>query len=440
MANKKKDPMEELYKQMRSGNIDLSKIDFSSNISSDSVLKEDDEEAYNKLFNQMRNGNVDLSKIEFKSSLKNEEENNEISMNQSDAQNDEWFKGGLLEDGYQFGDLSKTVVGTVGDVSTNVVHGIMNIGEGIGDLIQYGAAGIKDLVGDTEGAAQLREDAKFDSVGSLFKPVEEEIDKYSVLGEKSDNLTQTLGYVAGMTAVSIASGGTATALGASGTTAATMATVGSTATTFTSSMGQGMTEAYENGATDTEALIYGAISGAGEAATELMFGGLGKAAGAVGLSKGVGELDDLVIGGLTKNIKNKMVKTVMESGLKASGEGLEEVVSGLISAAGQKMTYMKDEDINKIVKDQNLAEQFWMGALTSAIAQGPSTIKSIKNETDYISGKTQNEQKVYDNELQTRTSEKVKETTIDKAYKIWYYSIVSSAHVPEWRNWQTPRT
>ncbi len=29
---------------------------------------------------------------------------------------------------------------------------------------------------------------------------------------------------------------------------------------------------------------------------------------------------------------------------------------------------------------------------------------------------------------------------IDKVSGLWYYSRVDDVHVPEWRNWQTPRT
>ena len=53
-----------------------------------------------------------------------------------------------------------------------------------------------------------------------------------------------------------------------------------------------MSQAYEGGATDDEAVKYGLIAGIAEAGTELMFGGLGKAVGATGLSKGFMALDD----------------------------------------------------------------------------------------------------------------------------------------------------
>ena len=294
-----------------------------------------------------------------------------------------------FDDGYQFGDVSKTILSTTGDVALNVGKGIMNIGEGIGDLATYGIAGIADLTGNDEYADKLRYNASnMNVVDDLTKPVSDFVDKNSVLGDKADEIAQGLGYVAGNTAMSILTGGLGAKLGISSKIAQT---AGSMGTTFSSSMGHGMSEAYQNGATDDEAFAYGIISAAGETGSELMFGGLGKASKAVGLSKGAGELDDIVIGGLTKNIKNKMAKTLVQSGLKAGGEGAEEVVSGLISAVGKKLTYMSEEELGQILKDENLAEQFWMGALTSAIAQSPSTISSIKNRTDYITGEKYND-------------------------------------------------
>ena len=118
-----------------------------------------------------------------------------------------------------------------------------------------------------------------------------------------------------------------------------------------------------------------------------MFGGLGKIFGKVGFNPTGGALDEVVVQGLSRNIKNKMVKTLVQSGLMATGEGIDEVVSGVVSAIGKKATFMKEEDLKNILKDENLAEQFWMGALTSVIAQTPRTISSIKNKTDYLTGK-----------------------------------------------------
>ena len=324
------------------------------------------------------------------------------TIKKEEEKKDTWFKKSELYDddkGNAFTDTVGTVGATVGDVGINLVKGVANVGEGVGDFLSYGVAEIYDWAGNDTKANRIRSNAQVGLMDKVFSPAEEYLDKYSVLGEKSDSISQGLGYVAGMTAVGYFTGG-----------------VGVTATTFMNGMSNGMTEALQSGASIEEARVYGAISGVGEAVSELMFGGLGKASGALGLSKGIGEFDDMIIGGLTKNIKNKMVKTVLQSGLKAGGEGLEEVVSGLISSVGKKATYMSDKKWSEIRENENVAEQFWMGAITSAIAQGPSTLKSIRNKTDYITGRTENEQKVYDSEVKSRTDAKVRQATIEQAY------------------------
>ena len=330
--------------------------------------------------------------------------------------NSGWIKKSEAYDDDKGNWLTDTVVtvgSSIGDAAVNIGEGIFRLGEGIGDTISYGIADIQEWTGHSEAADATRARTKESTTDKVFSPAEEFLDKNSIFGDKSDSIAEGLGYVAGMTAVGYLTGGAGAGLGVSSGTAAT---IGTTATTFVSSYGHGVSEALNDGATIEEARVYGAISGAGEAASELMFGGLGKATNALGLSKGIGEFDDMLIGGLTKKIKNKMVKTVLQSGLKATGEGLEEVVSGLISSVGKKVTYMSDKDWSEIRENENMWEEFWLGAITSAISQGPSTLKSIRTGKDYISGRTENEQKVYDSELKSRTESKVRESTIEKAF------------------------
>lgn len=328
-------------------------------------------------------------------------------------------KSSAFKDGYDFGDITKTVLDTGATLGTEVTKGVANIGENIGDLASYGIAGVADLLGEDEYADKVRKNAQVSLVDKYTKPLSSKIDKNSILGSKGKEMAQSLGYVAGTAAIGTATGGTAGILGKTAEGAAKAANIATTATTFASSMGSGVTEAYQNGATDQEALAYGIISGIGEAGSELMFGGLGKVFGKVGFNPTGGALDEVVVQGLSRNIKNKMVKTLVQSGLMATGEGIEEVVSGVVSAIGKKATFMKEEDLKNILKDENLAEQFWMGALTSAIAQAPSTISSIKNKTDYLTGeKWETTQKNETSGLPQNVQNNIEQQTIQTDTKI----------------------
>lgn len=322
-------------------------------------------------------------------------------------------KSSAFKDGYDFGDITKTVLDTGATLGTEVTKGVANIGENIGDLASYGIAGVADLLGEDEYADKVRKNAQVSLVDKYTKPLSSKIDKNSILGSKGKEMAQSLGYVAGTAAIGTATGGTAGILGKTAEGAAKAANIATTATTFASSMGSGVTEAYQNGATDQEALAYGIISGIGEAGSELMFGGLGKVFGKVGFNPTGGALDEVIVQGLSRNIKNKMVKTLVQSGLMATGEGIEEVVSGVVSAIGKKATFMKEEDLKNILKDENLAEQFWMGTLTSVIAQAPSTISSIKNKTDYLTGeKWETTQKNKTPELPQNVQNNIEQQTI----------------------------
>lgn len=328
-------------------------------------------------------------------------------------------KSSAFKDGYDFGDITKTVLDTGATLGTEVTKGVANIGENIGDLASYGIAGVADLLGKDEYADKVRKNAQVSLVDKYTKPLSSKIDKNSILGSKGKEMAQSLGYVAGTAAIGTATGGTAGILGKTAEGAAKAANIATTATTFASSMGSGITEAYQNGATDQEALAYGIISGIGEAGSELMFGGLGKVFGKVGFNPTGGALDEVVVQGLSRNIKNKMVKTLVQSGLMATGEGIEEVVSGVVSAIGKKATFMKEEDLKNILKDENLAEQFWMGTLTSVIAQAPSTISSIKNKTDYLTGeKWETTQKNETSGLPQNVQNNIEQQTIQTDTKI----------------------
>ena len=315
----------------------------------------------------------------------------------------DFFQKGSFEDGYQRWDVSKAILGTLGDAGLNVVKGIGRLGEGIGDLVSYGVAGVADLVGKDEFAESVKKRTQESVVDLLFEDATERVNKNSVLGRTSDAIFEGVGQVGGI----IATGGLGSAAGLSsaGATALTSATMG------LSSMGSGMGEAYQGGATDWEALKHGLNVGATDAISELIFGGLGKTINAIGFSKGLSSADDIVAKALSSKFKNQITKNIVEFGVKSGAEGLEEVIAGVAQAYSKHSTYMSDEEFLDILKDENLLEQFVVGAFTSGIAQAPSLHVANSTKTDFVTGRTQNEQAVVDKEVENRIAEKEKDGT-----------------------------
>ena len=325
-----------------------------------------------------------------------------------------WFKSGGFSDGVDgvgdfLGDLGETIVGTVGDVGVGIGKGITRMAEGIGDATRYGIAGVADLTGHDNYAKRLRKSATENDTDKIWGKAEKKVDEGSILGNKSDSVTEALGQIGSI----ILTGGVAGGLGASSTVATglTMGSIGLSGT------GSGISQAYQSGATDKQAYTYGAIAGTAEALTEMLFGGMGKTVKAVGLSRGLSSADDMLAKKVSSLFTNQISKNFAEYGIKASAEGVEEVLAGLAQSVGKKLTYMEDRELKDIVKDENLLEQFIVGTVASGIAQSAvvpvmsqgSLIESNKQGRDFITGLTVNEQKVVDKEVENRITEAEKD-------------------------------
>ena len=365
-----------------------------------------------------------------KSSAKSSEELEAISKSHSLAQSvgkinsgnveeeeDGWFdffdagvfsKGSAFSDGFDWQDIPETLLdvgkgalATVGDVGLGVVKGIGNSVEGVLDTSAYASAWISELLGDDKSARENREFAAQNIVNETFYDAEKFLDDYSFLGSTSKNIAQGVGQVGLM----LATGGAASAagLGTAGTTAVTTGLMG------LSGAGSGTSEAYQAGATDEEAATYGLISGAADAITEMIFGGLGKGVKAIGISKGLSSADDMFAKKVSGLFKNQIAKNISEFAIKAGAEGIEEVLAGIAQAAGKQATYMSEkegwEGFWEILKDENLLEQFVVGAVTSGIAQSGGIITANKTGTDFITGYTANEQSVIDKVVENRVAD-----------------------------------
>ena len=308
-----------------------------------------------------------------------------------------WFKSSnAFDDGWQFGDITKTVLGSVADAGANVLKGATGIVEGATDLVQYGAAGVASLVGADNTAERWKESAQYNWSNDLYNPILEVTDRNSVFGDKSDSIAEGVGHYGGM--VALQSVGVPWQL-----------------TSGVTSMSGGLTEAFESGASVEDAIKYSLLSAVAEIGSEYMFSGLGAL-------KGTGDLSDAAIKKMTKGIKNSFAKNLTQFGLKSMGEGLEEIASGWANEIAKRHSYMKDEEKNvlenawKGTKDywtQQAAQDFWAGTLVSAISgvtipgQG-NLVNNLRTGRSVMNNLTANEQKVLDSVVETRYNEELK--------------------------------
>lgn len=338
-------------------------------------------------------------------------ENKKKSSNNESKKIKLFKKGSAFDDGYQFGDVTKTVASTVGDLATNIGKGFFNTAEGVADAGQYlladaakGLSKVKTLdIWDKnardwlkEKANALEKNAKFDSTGALFGDNEEEsnnlfkkgwskrLDEKSVIDNTIDSAAQGIGNVGAMAGISFI-GGNMLGTGAKMTSALT---------SFSTAFGNAKSEAYKNGVDDRTALEAATISGLSEAIGDQFFDGLPGIKVEGWGSKVAGNIANKVSKYFGTNTGKKTLKL-----LNATGEGFEEVISNVLQSVGNDITHFIDKNYNygmedqtgNIIKDSKNAilsddslESFVSATLTSAILGGANTIINNEQKKDII--------------------------------------------------------
>ena len=195
---------------------------------------------------------------------------------------DVWFKKGE-------GNVATNVAGTAGDVGLHILKGAGRLVEGVADLGAQAAAGAGYLFGNDDLYQLGMGLGEFNLTDMWTEDAVKKVDRYSVLGDKSDAVAEGVGQAAAI----VLTGGAAGA-------------IGTTALTGLSTMGTNIGKAHSEGATGGQAFVYGLTTGAIEAGVELLSGGLGKGVKALGISKGIGGIDDI----LAKNLSNAVTKTI----------------------------------------------------------------------------------------------------------------------------------
>lgn len=275
-------------------------------------------------------------------------------------------------------DLGGKAVGTVVDVGGNLLHGGLQALEGGADALQYLGADINDFLGRNKEAELLRQNARFNSVGALFgenKPQEnivqqnvlEALDRNSFAPEIIDDISSGVGGVAMNAALSYLTGG------------GNLSTAATNASIFTTSYGDAMSKALNNGASVNDARLTALIDATASTVAENAFdskfgmkttGFLGKA-----LNGKIGNAFNNIV----KTDKGKALFGILKSAVE---EGSEEVIEPMISNFSQSLAhdlissydYNGDkyssnpiEEFFKPLTQQETLEKFVMAALTSAV-------------------------------------------------------------------------
>lgn len=354
-----------------------------------------------------------------------------------------------FDDGYDFGDVTKTLLkgsvataktvgATTADIGLNAVEGVARVGEGVGKLIAGGTAQVADWAGKDEWAQKVRNriaGKEKTGLGTEGAPVsywlnkaQEKIDKNSVLGKSGDEIASLVGYTGGLVyggQALGAIGGTATAGTATTGISANLGNVGITVAgktlnvptlAFVGGASSGLEEAYgKDNVTDVQAWTKALGSGAIEGVTEGLFGMFGV---------GGSSLDDFVSDTAIKGLKTGIGKALASTGIKASGEAVEEFLS---YAGNQGLDFLIDKASKESSPDfysnwnwEEVGEQMGMAFISSGIAQGGSTVVNanaqaniaIKNAEQELGRKLTSKEKisVRDQVLNSMVSEDIAPT------------------------------
>ena len=309
-----------------------------------------------------------------------------------------------LQDGYQFGDGLKTIGSTL-------LSGTQNFGEGV----IRGGEQLVDAGADLFGGISDRINTKLEKTVGLHKnKTESEINKEKADSRKkmietnyTDELMKAVGkddeYKDLVESNSLIKsdnmGGAITQeLGRQSLNLLINNKVGSNNKLIQSlpmlagSYGSGMEEAYQNGATTSEARRYGILNAATETATEWVTGGIPGLKGSAG--KGLDGLASKIIGEPIEETSKSLSKALLKSGYKLIGEGTEEALSEYINPYIKQFTYEYNNDKDALgnikeahskVSPQDMITSFIMGAITAGIIDAPNNLSDIKS--GYVNGK-----------------------------------------------------
>lgn len=298
-----------------------------------------------------------------------------------------------FEDGYQIGDVSKTVGSSLADAGMNVFTGATNLVEGVVKLPLQGVAQVIDWAGNDRVANNLRSflsDTNPETTSMLSPKLNAWREKYfernSVFGNSSDQVASGIG----------------TTIGSAGLQPLGSPTVGKLKDIpigmGLAEMGNSVTENFnKEGVTDAQAWLNGAGKGTVSAISESIFGAFGV---------GGSELDDVLVKKATQNLNSQLAKGMAQLGIKAGGEAAEEfleyaggyltnLATDMISQ-GKGAQFYEEWDSDEVL--QNMLSAF----VSTGITQSGGTVSNLVKGNDVITGNTKQVQSQIDQEVQSQ--------------------------------------
>lgn len=319
----------------------------------------------------------------------------------------------LFDDGYDFGDVSRSILGTVADAGADFAAGTGEAVESILDGMSFGSMKLADYLGmkyiarlvdeftnlTTGNNYSYMEDGWYetkkevvDFVKSDFIPTDQfqealkqelgyDWEQESILGEQSDNLVQSVPPL--------------------------IANYYASAHGFPSwiipgfnAFGGKAEQALNEGATDDEAFINALITAMAEVGTEKISSGI--------LPGGGSSLDDVLMKSLSK-IPSKTLRNGIKFLVSVGGEGVEEMLAEDASTIADWLTHKSDQDlIEMLTSDEAWKNRLYAGLGGMILGGGSEAInikQTGKSGRDAVTGLTANEETVVQAETERRAAE-----------------------------------
>lgn len=324
----------------------------------------------------------------------------------SEAENNTWFQKGALEGGVTFGNVGKAILGTHQDVGENLYAGVISMGEKVVDTLATIAPYIVNgmFYQNGGGYAPVAYQQMHNQAIDVAKKGTEDFvqqDLYDEM-EVAKSLTKySVGNLVGGSDMSVLGGKSDALVQSGGQMAATLALSSAGVpwwlTTGVTAFGGESENALKQGASLDEAAMSSAIAAGSEILTEKLFGG-----------SGLGEQGLMNLEPLTRGITNRTVKILADYGVDLATEGFEETLTEVINNLGSAL--YREENLKDILVSEEALTGYLDAFIGGMVMSGAMNVGKVSNhlkqQTDYRSDLTKQEQQVVDKEYERLLAEK----------------------------------